>query len=293
MDALYPQIMKFDPTRRPDWRWERAQALIEWRRRPKPKNDDFWTIRAHAYLSSTVKKANLPSSDFDCIDLARRIHEAEGGELRLSLETRLLAGMTVEEIAAGTQLTTELVQCYESLFFDVSGHLNVRDWILAKAVGYDPLEPQEVVPLDVVVRMLAYYAGPVSVESLLHAASELRMASKDRLLAPLAQKLRQLQIVWVPSGCDGHLWLAIKATMDCNDLAARNSHLKRTLMASLQAWIATATANSEAHSLPATADLGDQDASEAPAEQNQPTAANQDAQSDAFDGADLLDQHAA
>ncbi len=87
--------MDLAPTRRPDWRWQRAQTLIEDHRRPTPRTDDAWTILANKYFLAKRCKTKRRDAAFDRIERARKIYVA-GGKRRLAIEAWLLAGLTMK-----------------------------------------------------------------------------------------------------------------------------------------------------------------------------------------------------
>jgi hypothetical protein len=68
----------------------------------------------------------------------------QGGANRDEIAARLLNGQAFSEIAATTGIPETVVRIYDHFFFDVSGNLEARDWLLMEAFRVkDPRDPAE------------------------------------------------------------------------------------------------------------------------------------------------------
>ncbi|MCR9209717.1 MAG: hypothetical protein NXI28_15905 [bacterium] len=117
-------------THGPDWRWQRAENMI---RSGRTSNSDLlgptiWHIVHHARpLGSAFRSKYLTARDVD-VSGAKTIH---GNRMkRLEVESRLLAGMSFDEVASTMDLSAELVRDYGEIFFDVRPSLNASSWIM-------------------------------------------------------------------------------------------------------------------------------------------------------------------
>src|SRR5262245_46423013 len=138
--ALYPELQRRSPTRSPAWRWERAQALVRQGRYVSPRRDDAPTGRAVRYLrqlrrcrqGTQLRKLAVTYHD---IHAARQLHE-RGGTAVVAVQARLLARQSFEEVARRTSVTVEAVKTYEALFFNVTDHLDAKDWVVVQAIRW-------------------------------------------------------------------------------------------------------------------------------------------------------------
>jgi hypothetical protein len=128
-----------NPKRRPDWRFERVLNLID--RFPRPgrgtRHDDDYTKQARKFV---LAYRNSGGGD----DRRWRLEHENPGlfmaymiyidteaqhELPFSIECRVLAGQTPEEIARECHTITDTILWYERLFFDVRDKLDALDYI--------------------------------------------------------------------------------------------------------------------------------------------------------------------
>ena len=168
MDALprYTRFMAFHPCRTPDWRWLRAQSLVEHGKYITRHRDDKMTGHAVRYLRCCARSSTKVGKQFSAIQAAHRLF-LDGGQTKLLVEARVLARQSVEEIAGLTSLPTEVVHSFESLFFDCRPYLKARDWIMAQAI-----KGHEVVKLagpdrGAVLKSFAFAGGPKVLEAVL------------------------------------------------------------------------------------------------------------------------------
>lgn len=164
----YASLQQDNPVRRPDWRWQRAQSLIDDRSSIGRcrDDDDELTVWAVSYLSA-LRCGTVPDDDRRVPDIAAA-HDLEGQpELRLELQCRILAGQSSDEIAARLQITPDVVETYEALFFHTTDRLAAPDWILLQAVGRRPFTGTTPPDRETLLRWLAYAGGPVVLDLVL------------------------------------------------------------------------------------------------------------------------------
>lgn len=145
MKPFYPDLQQHSPSRRPDWRWQRAQRLLDAGRYFSRRRDDEQTGRAIHYLRSLQKSGGkLRAGDlaqFRDVLLAHELHQSRGNGA-LIMQARLLARQTTAAISVLTGVPPAVVDAYESLFFNVRDRFDARDWIMAECIlGGRPARP--------------------------------------------------------------------------------------------------------------------------------------------------------
>jgi hypothetical protein len=159
----YPEFERFNPSRSPAWRWERAQSLWEQRRHFSPHFDDEETHEALRYLRACRGRRGASSqaviARFQDIHAARLLYEGDS-EARTEVEARILAGQTDAEIAWLTNIPTSTITVYEGLFFRCREHLDARDWISLQAIGTSA-------DATSILKQLAYRGGPLALDIVL------------------------------------------------------------------------------------------------------------------------------
>ena len=160
----FPEQQQLNPCRQPSWRWGRASDLVKTGRYLSRKRDDEATGIAVHYLREinrcrSSRRLRRVKNRFRFVAEAREIWEAHG-EVRLELESRVLARQSDVAIALAMDLPAETLQAYCDLFFDLRDRLNVKGYILWGVVGV-PLEggcsPHQLMLLS------AYHHGPLVV----------------------------------------------------------------------------------------------------------------------------------
>lgn len=182
-----PDFMRFNPLRRPDWRFERVLGLVD--RFPTPGRcsfrDDEFVRRARRFVlrwraSSGEDDRAALWRDEPGLYYAYMLHDLRSGSDKKAtfvLEARLLSGQPFREIARSEGTIEDAVRWYEALFFNVADSLDKHDWVLrnvlmpaaaqAKASRAktgkdgDRYVPQPVVEphLDYSLKFFAYYGG--------------------------------------------------------------------------------------------------------------------------------------
>lgn len=171
MPIYYPHFITRSPLHTCDWRWQRAQSLVAAGRNYSRRRDDADTGHAVHYLRALARcrraspTAPLPKC-FDAIHSARSIREGDF-DARMTLEARLIAGQTSDEIRDRTGVAADVVDAYERLFFNCRDHFDARDWLLLHCIG--AIECQDRIALDrgTVLRCFAFFGGPCVLEAVL------------------------------------------------------------------------------------------------------------------------------
>lgn len=182
---------KYNPFRRPDWRFERVLSIVDQSVRTSgtcgrlTRFDDQYTRELRKFLlkyrNKTGESRKLLGYAFPGLYWAYQAYEqrdAELSKLATMLEARLLSGQSNEEIAKLQFTLPDTAHWYELAFFNVRDRLEAHDWIiehvllpayrrdmgaaqLADDDAHRPLVPNIVEPFfDSTLKFFAYYGGP-------------------------------------------------------------------------------------------------------------------------------------
>jgi len=176
-----------DPFLRPFWRHERVLRMLEVEPNLRCKRyDDNWICGYKPFLKSWREH---PESRDDlmykkpALYYAHALFERASSEpqMAIMIESRLLAGASVESIADDAKTMPEAIEWYEKLFFNVSPFLSHHDWIMrnvlvpaferftpdAKAGDGDSTQKKKASSpivasyLDLTLKLFAYFGGPI------------------------------------------------------------------------------------------------------------------------------------
>jgi len=159
-----------NPLRAPHWRWLRAVQIDSGGRRASRKTDGedgfFWIRRATRLKRHFEQAAGRSQALYALLERdpdlfwAHNIWTKDKAPTRWTIEARVLAGQSDEEIAFRAATTPDVVRAYVNVFFDVRGLLDRDDYvlnvILADAVARGVQERQ----YDLLWKLLAYRGGP-------------------------------------------------------------------------------------------------------------------------------------
>ena len=167
----YCQYQKCNALRPVDWRWRRAQRLIEGGRYASRQRDDAVTCRAVHFLRA-LRRAHSRRAR---LGLARSkphlyaAHQVHIGpwQRRVEVEARLLARQTPEVIAAAVGATTEDITAFHDLFFDVSDRIMAAEYITKAAVWKGTRAGSRDHAAEAFVRELGYFGGTVVLDTVL------------------------------------------------------------------------------------------------------------------------------
>lgn len=129
MSGKGPKAFQEGEDRPPDWRWQRANALVRSGDRPT-RRDDSLVRQACTYLKwldNKGKKRTAPAR----LRLVQIAHELRTSNdlFNISLETAALAGDPLKPLAASFAMPDDLPVVLEQLFFDVRDKLDDRLYI--------------------------------------------------------------------------------------------------------------------------------------------------------------------
>jgi hypothetical protein len=156
-----------------DHRWRLAVERVRNRPRRHPPPPDEWVDQAQRFVTAVVAcreetERDAVAGEFPAIEAAFRLRTSPNKMARAAVEARLLAGLSINEVAAACGLPPAVVNAYEQLFFTVTDRLNDALNILEFAVGephFDrSLRTEE--DLDVLLKWAAYTYGPLLLEEL-------------------------------------------------------------------------------------------------------------------------------
>jgi hypothetical protein len=215
-----------------DRRWQVAIAIIQGNapRRFFHRVDDEFVDRVIRYLAAWqrchgVRDESRVANEMPHVHQARLLRIGPF-QPRAVVEARLLAGQSIDEVAAACQLSEETVRHYESLFFAVAGKLCHRFPIMNAAIGSkcraDLLEEET----DVLIKLGGFHGGVPMIEAMLdyYSFDWTMLARVDSLTV---QELTQLDAV-----LDTELFVlstisALKKTRFRHALAAKRRVHKR------------------------------------------------------------------
>lgn len=134
----YADFQRFNFFRTPDWRWDRIVDLVE-RDDGVPgrctKRDDDYVRQGRSFHSrwrngdAEMHQKLLWENPglFYAYDYHQKL--TEDADAAMYVQARLLARQTPQEIADVMGLMPEAVEWYAKLYFDVTEHLEKRDWV--------------------------------------------------------------------------------------------------------------------------------------------------------------------
>jgi hypothetical protein len=147
-----------------DWRWRRAEGVRQGLLTTPGRRADSWIRRAIRFQDEHADKG-----DSSCPRLARldpavygafHVRSSVESRKRRELEARVLAGQSTCEIAARLDLTADVVEAYERLYFDVRDRLGAASYIMAVVIGHTLHDGFAVGDIDTVLKVYAYGYGP-------------------------------------------------------------------------------------------------------------------------------------
>lgn len=181
-----------DPLRKPAWRYERAQQIIDHPGKRPTRKDD---LLVHDAVKFYRKKIRMESTGKDIstehnqlarywgpLYMADRLFNSDReGRSRWLLEARILSRQSDEAIVETSPIDAETVRVYEALFFHVRDRLDARDWITSEIItpvfqiGDRPWQP------ELMAKFFGYFGGPVVLESIVHGIDTLGVTPKTPL----------------------------------------------------------------------------------------------------------------
>src|SRR6056297_1796183 len=138
----------------PAWRWQTATRLAE--RRRARRGTDYGPVVWHAvhHLCGVRSELRAELLGDRKIQVRQAVEIHRNDSRRWAVEARLLAGESVDAVAAAAVVPSSLVHDYCDLFFDVLDRLQAKRWIVAKI-----LDPAVTSPVQRSLYRHAYFGG--------------------------------------------------------------------------------------------------------------------------------------
>jgi hypothetical protein len=150
------------PWRRPDWRWQAAEAHVAANHYPRQWEDaaigqaiKFQRVLQRMRAKDTRAALELRSSP---LFSAHAIY-ISGGVIRDELEARLLC-QSVPAIADKMRVSPTVVQTYGQIFFHVADALGAVGWLSSQVIGVGEWSHRQPTERDI-WKYLAIAAGPI------------------------------------------------------------------------------------------------------------------------------------
>jgi hypothetical protein len=163
-----------NPRRPIDWRWQRAMLAASGEAPLARRGGDRWVARAMAFqleLEAATQAGDLAelvereSAIFWAHDIwSAGAGEYQGNPFRSELEARLLASDQFRNIADRLNMTTQSVEAYERLFFNVIDRRLNRGYLVHQVLGPAVHTGFQVQDYDLVWKLMALLGGPLAVD---------------------------------------------------------------------------------------------------------------------------------
>lgn len=186
--ALHDPYEQSNPYREPSWRFERVIALATRRSNgllPSLKAIDDAIIRQTRdfylrWFRSPPENRDALFTHAPGLYYAFMIHERQQDLLTATIEARILAGQSNEEIANLIGTMPAAIDLYEKVFFNVRDRLDRKDWVvrqvfgpsLAHRFGSDYAELS-----GFTLKFFGYFGGPRVLDLVLYSWTEEMMPS--------------------------------------------------------------------------------------------------------------------
>lgn len=166
------QFLPTNGLRPVDWRWQRACQLADQGRSCQRRYDDHWVSEAVAWKRLVNRgldeDAEIALAErFPAIFFAHHIREDSLSD-RYTIEARLLARQTPQEIAQRIPVAPEVIEAYAAMYFDVGNRLDYPDFIVTRVIGEAIWSGLADRPHDVLWKLWGYFVGPVILDSLIY-----------------------------------------------------------------------------------------------------------------------------
>jgi hypothetical protein len=167
------EFSKDNPRRPVDWRWQRANALVEEGGRPSRTYDDEGTFEALKFLRrlnscTSESQRRYLAEDVPDIYWAHDFYQSEGDVLRIELEARILSDDTDENIGLRLCIEPQTVSAYEKLFFSIRDRLDNPGYIYHQVIGRSMHRGLSEREFESLWKWYGYTYGPVMLDSLIN-----------------------------------------------------------------------------------------------------------------------------
>lgn len=168
--AVGAEAVRSNPNRVPHWRWLRAVQIDAGgpqaaRQRDGAKGYE-WIRRALRHKRRTERSGNMPGAVYGLLERdsnvfwAHSIWADDRAATRWSIEARILAGETDEEIADKLGTVPGVIEAFEGLFFDVRDKMAHTDYVSAVVLTAAVMRGLQERQHDLLWKLLGYHGGP-------------------------------------------------------------------------------------------------------------------------------------
>ena len=191
------------PFRSPSWRWQLANAIYTGDPAAEAVGSPDPTVMSA--VSVLLSSGGLPlGGECDALVMQKAAVIWQSNELgRCLVESRLLTGSTVTQVARQIDQPKAVVSAFHDVFFDVATRRQYASYIVRFVIDV-PVQWDVAVPLDVALRAFAYFGGPYVLDQVVAAfADDLRGCGvQDRALTiprerSRAKRMRDAVRVWM------------------------------------------------------------------------------------------------
>ena len=181
--------------RKPSWRYERALSALptpgfesQPTRKLSRKRDDYLVFGLRKFLQDYRRSADPVAREnvfarHPLYYLAYEIEVDVDSGFRHLIQARILAKQTDEEIASLVNTCPEVIDLYEKCFYNVRDRIDRSDWILRQIYGRQASMSQS--DEQTMLKLFAYYAGPMAIEFLTTGFSGVRHIANAQELGPM------------------------------------------------------------------------------------------------------------
>lgn len=201
----YNNIRLADPHLPADWRYKRVLQMIKSDPPERCKRyDDKWIQQYKTFMLLYRKNDESRTRllyEMPGLYYAYQIFDnsAKNDDVALIIESRLLSGMSYEQIAELCKTIPETIEWYERLYFNVTDFLSHKDWILSQVLlpaidryhgtMYESDEDDDIIDkfakkmkvkpiikshLDMSLKYFSYFGGPHVCDMMIHGFSDIK-----------------------------------------------------------------------------------------------------------------------
>jgi hypothetical protein len=185
------------PFCRPDWRWLRAEYLVDSGRRVS-RRDDQQVREAAQYLRHQRRCQGETAHQrlarrYPALYLAHALYAGEPSLQKWELEARLLTPEHFEVVGRKCGSSAEVVGTYHAVFFEVRPCLRAREYIANRVLGRKAHVGLEERDVGLILKFYALSGGPLAVDALVdYYKNPPVVPPRPELLAP--QELEALRL---------------------------------------------------------------------------------------------------
>jgi hypothetical protein len=171
------EAMTQNPCRVPNWRWLRAQDIAQGGPPATMRRDGATSTILIRRAARFYKALQNYDSDERQMKLAwerpdmfwaHYMYDQLHNPMRWSIEARILAGESNQEIARRIGCAEEIIQIYEGLFFNVRDKLNRKDYILHTVLKDAVLRGLQEREKDLLWKLVAYTGGSYMLDAVIN-----------------------------------------------------------------------------------------------------------------------------